>query len=81
MKADILPNYANDYHEYHDVNIELELECLKKLKEVQILINKLDFKDFLTADELLQYDKSETIREIISDEEVIKAIHFNNQKN
>jgi len=48
-----LPNYNDNYHEDCDTNIELELEYLKKLKEVQVLINKFDFKDSLTADEFV----------------------------
>ncbi len=51
------------------------------MKEIQVLINKLGFEDSLNADEFIQYDKSEIAYEMISDEEIIKAIHFNNQKN
>ncbi len=80
-KVDILPNYDDDYHEDHNTNIELKLECLKKLEEVQVLINKLDFKDSLTTDKFIQYDKSEITCEMISDEKIIKAIHSDNQKN
>ncbi len=53
MKIDILPNYDDDYHEDYDVNIELELECLKELEEVQVLIDKLNFEDSLTVDEFI----------------------------
>ena len=53
MKADILPNYNDDYREDHNANIKLELECLKELKEVQVLIDKLNFKDSLTADKFV----------------------------
>ena len=85
-KADILPNnddedYANTELKNHNVNIELEIQCLKKLEEVQVLIDKLDFEDPLNANEFVQYDKSEIVREMISDEEIIKAIQPNNQKN
>ena len=57
-KADILPNnddedYANAKLEDHNANIELEIQCLKELKEVQVLINKFDFKDSLTADKFV----------------------------
>jgi hypothetical protein len=45
------------------------------LEEVQVLIDKLGFEDPLTADEFVQYDKSEIAREMISDEEIIKAVH------
>ncbi len=63
------------------ITIELELECLKELKEVQVLINKLNFEDSLIADEFIQYDKSETTCEMISDKKIIKAIYSNNQEN
>src|SRR6266498_1091271 len=85
-KADILPNnddedYANAELEDHNANIELEIQRLKELEEVQVLIDKLGFEDPLDADEFVQYDKSEIAREMISDEEIIKAIHPNNQEN
>ncbi len=51
------------------------------MKEVQVLIDKLDFKDPLNADEFVQYNKFEIACEMISDKEIIKAIHSNNQKN
>ena len=85
-KADILPNnddedYANAELEDHNANIELEIQRLKELEEVQVLIDKLGFEDPLDADEFVQYDKSEIAREMISDEEIIKAINPNNQEN
>ncbi len=85
-KADILPNnddedYANAELEDHNANIELEIQRLKELEEVQVLIDKLDFEDPLDADEFVQYDKSKIAREMISDKEIIKAIHPNNQEN
>src|SRR6266542_2522258 len=85
-KEDILPNnddenYVNTELEDHNANIELEIQRLKELEEVQVLINKLSFEDPLDADKFVQYDKSEIAHEIISDEEIIKAIHSNNQKN
>ena len=85
-KADILPNnddenYANAELENHNANIKLEIQRLKELKEVQVLINKLSFEDPLDANEFVQYNKSEIAREMISDEEIIKAIHLNNQEN
>ncbi len=85
-KADILLNnndedYANAELEDHNTNIELEIQRLKELEEVQVLIDKLSFEDPLDADEFIQYDKSEIAREMISDEEIIKAIYPNNQEN
>ena len=73
MKANILPNDDNDYEDY---DVELELKHLKELEEVQVLIDKLDFDNPLTADEFLKYDKSEVACEIISDKEIIKIICF-----
>src|SRR6266542_3909936 len=86
IKADILPNnnnedYANTELEDHNANIELEIQRLKELEEVQVLIDKFSFEDPLDADEFVQYDKSEIAREMISDEEIIKAIYPNNQEN
>ena len=90
MKADILPNYDEDENginmndredrENH-ANIELELKRLKELKEVQVLIDKLDFESPLTAEELVQCDKSETTAEMISNEEILKAVLPNEQEN
>ncbi len=76
-----MPNYDDNYCKDYDANIKLELEHLKELKEIQVLIDKLNFKDSLTANKFVQYDKSKTIYEMISDKEIIKAIHPDNQKN
>src|SRR6266542_610525 len=74
-KADILPNnddedYANAKFEDYNSNIKLEIQYLKKLKEVQVLIIKLSFEDPLNANEFVQYDKFEIAHEMISDEEI-----------
>jgi hypothetical protein len=50
------------------------------LKEVQVLINKLDFKDPFTAKEFVFYDDSEVTTEMISDKEILKAVQPNNQE-
>jgi len=50
------------------------------LEEVQVLINKFDFKDSFTAEEFVLYDDSEKTMEMISDEEILKAIQPNNQE-
>ena len=62
----------------NNADILLELECLRELEEVQVLINKLDFKDPFTAEEFVLYDDSEKTTEMISDEEILKAIQPNN---
>ena len=46
-------NYVNVELENYDTNIEHEIQYLKKLEEVQVLIDKLDFEDLLTADEFI----------------------------
>ncbi len=51
------------------------------MEKVQVLIDKLSFEDPLNANEFVQYDKSKITYEMISDEEIIKAIHPNNQEN
>ena len=44
------------------------------MEEVQVLIDKLVFDDPFTAEEFVECDESETTGEMISDEEVIKAV-------
>ena len=46
-------NYANTELEDHNANIELEIQCLKKLEKIQVLIDKLGFEDPLNADEFV----------------------------
>ncbi|UZO11021.1 uncharacterized protein OCT59_002597 [Rhizophagus irregularis] len=64
----------------NNTDIQLELERLKELEEVQVLINKLDFKDSFTAEEFVLYDDSEVTTEMISDDEILKAVQPNNPK-
>jgi hypothetical protein len=86
LKADIMPEYGEpsddksvDCKAYeNNADIQLELKRLRELEEVQVLINKLDFKDPFTAKEFVLYDDSEVITEMISDEEILKAVQPNN---
>jgi hypothetical protein len=64
----------------NNADIQLELERLRELEEVQVLINKLDFEDPFTAEEFVLYDDSEITTEMISDEEILKAVQPNNQE-
>lgn len=77
-KANILPEYGDDdetdIDDFDNHDIELELARLRETEEVQVLIDKLDFDDALTADEFIEYDESEPTNEIISDEDIIKAV-------
>ncbi len=51
--VNILLNYDDNYHKDYNVNIKLELEYLKELEEVQVLIDKLNFENSLTANEFV----------------------------
>src|SRR5271154_2416205 len=80
-KADILPEYDNNEDDRDDCNdrvnqadIQVELERLKELEEVQVLIDKLGFEDPFSAKKFVQYDKSKTIGEMITDQEILKAV-------
>ena len=71
-----MPKYEDEINvkdrENHD--ILLELECLKEVEEVQVLINKLDFDEAFTAEEFIEYDESEPTNEMISDEKILNGI-------
>ena len=60
--------------------IIMELTCIKKLEEVQVLIDHLDLKDLFTADKFVHCNKAKTTAEMISDEEILKAVLLNNQE-
>ena len=88
LKAGIMPEYDEPSDDEsvdredceNNADIQLELERLRELEEVQVLITKLDFKDPFTAEEFVFYDDSETTTEMISDEEILKAIQPSNQE-
>ena len=61
-------------------DIQLELERLRELEEVQVLIDKLNFDEPFTAKEFVLYDESETTTEMISDEQILKAVQPNNKE-
>ena len=44
------------------------------MEEVQVLIDKLDFDNPFSTEEFVKYDKSEITDEMISDEEILKAV-------
>lgn len=88
LKANIMPEYGepsddesvNREDRENNADILLELERLKELEEVQVLINKLDFEDPFTAEEFVLYNDSERTTEMISDEDILKSIQPNNQE-
>ena len=84
LKAGIMPEYGEpsddesvdrDDQENH-ADIQLELERLRELEEVQILIDKLDFEEPFTAEEFIEYDEFEPTNEnlMISDEKILNGI-------
>ncbi|PKC03067.1 hypothetical protein RhiirA5_380470, partial [Rhizophagus irregularis] len=87
-KGGIIPEYSEssddeniNYEVYkNNADIQLELECLKELEEIQVLINKLDFEDSFIAEEFVLYDDSEITMEMISDDEILKAVQSNNSE-
>lgn len=50
------------------------------MEEVQDLIDKLNLENPLSADEFVQYDNFGLITEMISDEDILKAVLPNNQE-
>lgn len=88
LKAGIMPEYGepsddeNVDHEDQEkhADIQLELERLKELEEVQVLIDKFNFEEPFTAEEYVLYDEFETTTEMVSDEEILKAVQPNNQE-
>jgi len=81
LKAGILPNDDDDNDDNENSTvIQLELKRLRELEEVQVLIDKLVFADPLTAEEFVRFDKSEITGEMISDEEIVKAVLPNEQE-
>jgi hypothetical protein len=89
IKAGIMPEHGEpgddesvDHRENQEnhADIQLELERLRELEEVQVLIDKLNFDEPFTAKEFVLYDESETTTEMISDEEILKAVQPNNKE-
>ena len=74
-----MPKYEDkiDVEDRKNHDILLELERLKEVEEVQVLINKLDFDEAFTAEEFIEYDESEPTNEMISDKEILNGILSN----
>ena len=51
---------------------------MKKLNEIQELIDKLDLENPFTAEEYVQYDDSNIVTDMISNEEILKVVLPNN---
>ena len=77
-----MPKYEDkiDVKDRENHDILLELERLKEVEEVQVLINKLDFDKVFTTEEFIEYDESEPTNEMISDEEILNGILSNEKE-
>ncbi|GBC21100.2 tigger transposable element-derived protein 6-like [Rhizophagus irregularis DAOM 181602=DAOM 197198] len=88
LKAGIIPEYGEPSDDEsvnreayeNNADIQLELERLRELEEVQVLINKLGFENSFTAEKFVLYDDFEVTTEMISDYEILKAVQPNNQE-
>src|SRR5438046_2208198 len=88
LKADILPK-DDETEDENEINIDdhddradtqIYLAHIKELEEVQELIDKLDLETPFDADEFVQCDRTEITTEMISDEEILKAVLPSAQK-
>ena len=77
-----MPKYEDkiDVEDRKNHDILLELERLKEVEEVQVLINKLDFDEAFTAEEFIEYDESEPTNEMISDKKILNGILLNEKR-
>ena len=78
LKIGILP--IDDETSIENADIPVYLTYIKELEVIQELIDKLNFDNPLTADEFVHYDDSETTAEIMSNEEILKAVLPNDQE-
>jgi hypothetical protein len=77
-KADIMPTYNEEDDDENE--ILMELARIKELEEVQVLIDQLNPENPFTAEEFVDYDNSEGTTEIVSNEEILKAVLPNDQE-
>jgi len=77
-KANIMPTYNEE--DNNENEILMELARIKELEEVQVLIDQLNPENPFTAEEFVDYDNSEGTTEMVSDEEILKAVLPNDQE-
>jgi hypothetical protein len=82
LKAGILPK--DDENETNmdvdDADTHIYSTHIKELDEVQALIDKLNFEDPIDAEEFVYYDNDEITTEMLSNEEILKAVLPDNQE-
>jgi hypothetical protein len=79
LKADILPK-DNGNEIDMDADIQIYSAHIKELEEVQALIDELGFENQINAEEFIHCDDSEITTEMLSNEEILKAVLPNNQE-
>lgn len=79
LKANILPkNEDNETDVDSEAEQQIYLTHMKELDEIQELIDKLDLENPFTAEEYVQYDDSNIVTDMISNEEILKVVLPNN---
>jgi hypothetical protein len=73
-----MPTYNEEDNDENE--ILMELARIKELEEVQVLIDQLNPENPFTAEEFVDYDNSEGTTEMVSDEEILKAVLPNDQE-
>ncbi|RIA80149.1 hypothetical protein C1645_745458 [Glomus cerebriforme] len=63
-----------------NADIQIYSTHIKKLGDIQELIDKLNFENPFGAEEFVQYDNTEITTEMISNEKILKAVLPNNQE-
>ena len=81
MKADILPKIdENEIIMDDNTDAQIYSMHIKELEDVQALIDKLNPENPFNAKEFVQYDNDEITTEMLSNEEILKAVIPNNQE-
>ncbi|UZO01556.1 uncharacterized protein OCT59_020070 [Rhizophagus irregularis] len=81
MKADILPKIdENEIIMNNNTDAQIYSMHIKELEDIQVLIDKLNPENPFNAKEFIQYDNDEITTEMLSNEEILKAVIPNNQK-
>jgi hypothetical protein len=80
LKTGILPkNDEDNIEDNEDINIPLHFAHTREMEDIQELIDKLNIKNPLSAEEYVHYNNSKgTIKTtLLTDEEILKAVFPN----